>query len=314
MLLPIGDNLEKNHFPFVTVILMALNVLIFAVMFRAGVTGEFYSYTDESINERIDEFYCLWGLVPKDLASGQVMGLLTNIFLHGDIFHLLGNMIVLWAFGRSLEICMGSVPFAVMYILWGVIASLSQCLVDFSSEIPMMGASGAIAGVMGAYLVMFGYAAKINIIFLLGVFPLRFAVPACAFGGFWILSQLLNASMDPTGDLAGVAWMAHIGGFAVGAVTMLIFKNQTDRVLVHGSHGTMLFQSREELEIEANTVDPRQMYVELEEIEIKEFDCSKCQTVLNEADKIGPRLYRCSNPDCGQLCYMDSQPVQPTAT
>ncbi len=169
MLLPLGDDLERPYFPVATVVLIFVNVAIFAFTYRAELTNESLhsAMTQREFNHKIDDFqsfYQVWGSVPSRLADGEVMGLLTHMFLHADIFHLIGNMLILWVFGQSLETALGSLAFLVMYLFWGGVACLSQASVDFSSEVYLIGASGAIAGVIGGYIVMFGYSAHQDVV------------------------------------------------------------------------------------------------------------------------------------------------------
>jgi len=330
MFLPLGDNLEKQHLPLATICLIFVNLFAHAWLLSQGLTGDAMTPADSGQNQQIVESFQTWGLVPAELAQGHLLGLLTNMFVHATIFHLLGNMLVLWAFGPSLENSLGSVMFAVCYMLWGALASVTQVAVNLHSETAILGASGAIAGVMGAYLVLFGYAAQIRIFALLVFYPVHFNVPAIAFGVFWILSQLWNASWDATGDLSGVAWMAHIGGFAAGVLTLLVFKNQTDRVLVADEWGTMRFIPRDEL---ANTAGPppeagpeppsatgnqyptqptHPAAAAFEEAAVQPNHCPRCQSEIQPVQRIADRLARCPNPACHNLVYLESDTDVPS--
>ncbi len=315
MLLPLGDDLKKDTIPVVTIALILANVLVYAIMFNQQVTGEFMTFEPSEENDRIATFFYNWGLVPAELSQGNVMGLLANIFIHATIFHLVGNMIVLWAFGPSLESLLGSTTFIVMYILWGILASLAQYGIDMSSEIPLVGASGAIAGVIGGYMIMFGYAARIRMFMLILVYPFRFYVPASVFGFFWIMSQLWNASFDVSGDISGIAWMCHIGGFATGMIMMLIFKNQTDRLLMQNSEGELVFRTREELQetqiTEAEFEEVQAIVAARAEEFIEAQVCSDCGTKLGKEFLIAERLMRCPNEDCLHLNYVEEDPNPP---
>lgn len=311
MLLPLGDDLERPWFPWCTVALIFFNLAVFAGTLRNGLTHEAIrgDLTEKQVQSKIDElnsFYDIWGSVPGNLADGEVIGLLTHMFLHADLFHLIGNLIILWVFGPSLEVALGSLAFGVLYVFWGVLACIAQAATDFSSDVYLIGASGAIAGVIGGYIVMFGYAARIHMLFLLGVFPLRFRIPAIAFGVAWMFQQMFNASTDPDGTLSGVAWMAHIGGFAAGATTLLVFRNQTDRILVR--HDTRLtFASRQEIhdreEQERNkTVRDTPSQASLPNLLPR--PCDQCGSQLSGNHLIGDRLLKCPNPSCRRLTYL----------
>ncbi|MGI9515652.1 MAG: rhomboid family intramembrane serine protease [Pirellulaceae bacterium] len=309
MLLPLGDNLERPNFPVTTVALILINIAAFAVVSKMEMTGRHLIEQPGREGKikavEVQEFYHTWGATPAKLQEGQLIGVITHMFMHGGLGHLIGNMLILWVFGQSLETALGGFAFIVLYLFWGVVACITHCATDFSSEVFLIGASGAIAGVMGAYMTLFGFAAKIKMLFFLGPLPVRFNIPAGVFGFIWIMQQMYNASLDIEGALSGVAWMAHIGGFMIGLVTMLIFRNQTDRVLL-GDSSRMYFGKREEIE-SAQVSDEG----DFEPMTIDEFveqlptrPCNSCGAEMSGYDLIGDRLLRCPNHDCAQLCYL----------
>jgi membrane associated rhomboid family serine protease len=308
MLLPLGDDLERPNFPVATVALIFLNVAVFAVTYRMELTEEFLLFPDEpgysKQEKEFGKFYRTWGAVPELLADGQVIGLLTHMFLHASILHLVGNMLILWVFGQSLETALGTLAYLVLYVFWGVLACLAHAATDFSSEIYMVGASGAIAGVLGGYVVMFGYSARIRMLFLLGAIPFRFGIPAWVFGSLWILEQMYSASIDATGHLTGVAWTAHVGGFGAGCATMLVFRRQTDRVLCHEGD-SLVFRSRNELEEPASALaDPGDETGEGGATGFAEQPCSGCGAMLGADALVGDRLLKCPDGGCGRLNYL----------
>lgn len=146
----------------------------------------------------------------------------TSMFLHGGWLHLLGNMLYLWLFGRGVEGAIGSFRYLVFYLLCGVAAGLTQAIMDPSSEVPMIGASGAIAGTLGAYLLLYPRANVVVFVWLI-IFVRLISVPAVILLGFWFLMQLLNALSVQSGE-PGVAFWAHIGGFVLGMVLILFFR------------------------------------------------------------------------------------------
>jgi membrane associated rhomboid family serine protease len=181
----------------------------------------------------LDAFIVEWGVVPADLTaawgrgdvfSQEVATLLTSQFLHGGWLHLLGNMLYLWIFGNNIEDRMGRVRFAVFYLGGGVVAGLAQTAIDPSSTVPMVGASGAIAATLGAYLVLYARARITTLVFL-GFFYQLINVPAVIVLGFWFVLQLLDglASLGSTSAGGGVAFFAHIGGFVAGALLARLF-------------------------------------------------------------------------------------------
>jgi membrane associated rhomboid family serine protease len=175
----------------------------------------------------LDRFISQWGVVPADLTTAWSHGdylsaatatLVTSQFLHGSWFHLLGNMLFLWIFGNNVEDRLGSVGFLLFYLAGGVLAGLSQVAIDPTSVVPTIGASGAIAAILGAYA-MFFPRARVSTLVFLGFFYQLIDVPAILVLGFWFVLQILDGivSTGPT-SAGGVAFFAHIGGFVAGAL------------------------------------------------------------------------------------------------
>lgn len=157
-----------------------------------------------------------------DLLGYNLLTILTSMFLHGGLLHLGGNLLYLWIFGNNVEDVMGRLRFLAFYLLCGLAGALAQIAVRPSSQVPMIGASGAIAGVLGAYLVMFP-AARVMTLFFFVFFVRLIPVPALIVLGSWLLVQLINAShMGP----GGVAWFAHLGGFLAGLVLIVPFRRR----------------------------------------------------------------------------------------
>lgn len=203
---PIRDHNPSGAVPYVTYALMAANVAVFAAYWSALGEGPL-----------LDEFFYSWGLVPESVLRGQ--GLLTplsSMFLHGGWWHLIGNMWFLWIFGDNLEEEFGHRRFLSFYLLAGLAAAALQIASDPGSDIPMVGASGAIAGVMGGYLLLFPRA-RIDVLFIFVIFFRIFAIPAWIVLGVWIGLQFFSGAATPT-EAGGVAYWAHVGGFAGGFV------------------------------------------------------------------------------------------------
>lgn len=197
---PFRDHNPSERTPYVTWMILALNISIFAI------------YTIMFPDERLlQRFYLDWGLVP---ANASPATFLTSMFLHGGIMHLAGNMLFLWVFGDNMEDQMGHMGFLLFYIMGGLAAATAQFVADPSSQIPMIGASGAIAGVMGGYLLMFPKA-RVDILIILIIIFRIIPVPAYIVLGAWFGIQLFQGTMTPT-DQGGVAYWAHAGGFAAG--------------------------------------------------------------------------------------------------
>ena len=206
---PIRDHNPSGRTPYVTYALMAANVLIFAGYFLTIPTEEGLAY-----------FFYDWGLVPRFVSEGQgYAGLITHMFLHGGWMHLLGNMLFLYIFGDNLEDVMGHVGFALFYLMSGLAAAGLQFVADPVSEIPMVGASGAIAGVMGGYLLLFPRA-RVDVLLIIVILIRVFPVPAWVMLGLWFAFQVFSGFAMPT-EQGGVAYWAHAGGFAAGVILTL---------------------------------------------------------------------------------------------
>lgn len=203
---PIRDHNPSERVPFVTLTLIAINVVVF-------LAGLALLQTDRQLSQ----FYFDYALLPARLEAGEnYSALLTSIFLHGGIMHLGGNMLFLWIFGDNLEDEMGHLPFLAFYLISGIGAGLVHYASDPGSIIPTVGASGAIAGVMGGYLLLFPKA-RVDIFLFFIVFFRILPVPAWIMLGVWFAMQLVSGVRVDAGA-GGVAYWAHAGGFVIGAV------------------------------------------------------------------------------------------------
>jgi membrane associated rhomboid family serine protease len=218
-LIPLRDNIPSRTTPFVTYILIGANVLAFLF--------------ELSLGPNLQQFIHIFGVVPTKVATiiseapqlvhYAVFPFFTSIFLHGGWMHLLGNMLYLYIFGDNVESALGHFRYLVFYLCCGVAASFVHILFNFGSDIPTVGASGAIAGILGAYFLLFPQA-KVVTILPIFFFIQIVEVPALIFLGLWFLIQFLSGSMTlgSGASAAGVAWWAHIGGFAAGAGYTLV--------------------------------------------------------------------------------------------
>jgi len=195
---PYGDDqVHGGHRPVVTYTFLVLNALVF-----------FWQLGDPDGNG----YAMAYAAIPANVMAGEDwFTLLTSQFMHGGVMHLLGNMLFLWIFADNIEATIGSPTFLLFYLLGGIAASIGHIAVDPLSPIPMLGASGAISAVLGAYVVLFPKS-RIKAFFLF--IPVR--IPALFFLGFWFITQLSKGMQTLTGIETGVAWWAHIGGFAFG--------------------------------------------------------------------------------------------------
>ncbi|MDH2325824.1 rhomboid family intramembrane serine protease [Cereibacter sp. SYSU M97828] len=200
---PIRDHNPSGQVPYVTYALMAANIAVFLLSWFG---------LDEAA---LGWFWVDWGLVPAAVTEGQQLwGFVTSMFLHGGWMHLIGNMLFLWIFGDNLEERFGRARYLGFYLASGLAAGLLQVASDPGSTVPMVGASGAIAGVMGAYLLLFPRA-KVDILLILIVFFKVFSIPAWIMLGLWFGLQVFNGLTVPS-DMGGVAYWAHAGGFVAG--------------------------------------------------------------------------------------------------
>ena len=211
MFFPYKDDNPRILIPYITYGFIGLNLFIFLFQFSMGINDA----------EAKAIFIYSYGLIPAEFS---IINIFTSMFIHGSISHIIGNMWFLWIFGDNVESVLGHVKYALFYILCGVIAAFTQILIDPTSEIPMIGASGAIAGVLGLYMMRFPHA-RVHVFAFIIIFFTTFRVPAIIVLGFWFFNQLTNGmgslGLDTTG---GVAWFAHIGGFITGIMLNQAFK------------------------------------------------------------------------------------------
>lgn len=207
MIFPIGDdNVDHKVKPWLTYLFIGICIAVFVFQLTMPIEG-------------INAFFRRWGAIPIEIVQGiHLDSLLSNIFIHADIFHLLGNLLFLWIFSDNIEAIYGKVGFAIFYILGGIFATLTHIYFNMNGTIPLVGASGSISAVLGAYILLFP---KSNI--KIWAFFFRFGLPAFIYLGIWFATQIYS-NMADTGDknANGVAWFAHIGGFVFGIATTFI--------------------------------------------------------------------------------------------
>ena len=208
-LIPLGDASRRPaRVPIVTALIILINAFVFVLELMRGET-----------------FVMQWSAIPAQIVSGHHwITILTAMFMHGSWSHIIGNMIFLWAFSPEIEDAMGRGRYLVFYLVGGVVAMLTQVLAAPHSTVPNLGASGAIAAVMGAFLVTYPRD-RIKTVLFIFVFARITFIPACLLIGFWFLTQLLHAGAVAAVQTGGVAYLAHIGGFIFGAVTARWFED-----------------------------------------------------------------------------------------
>jgi len=224
MIFPIRDENPQLTLPVVTYALIALNIVAWLALQGMG--------TEPGLTRSV----CTFGLIPADLnglavnnAACTIDGnpdwytLVSAMFMHGSWMHLFGNMWFLWIFGNNVEDATGRVRFILFYVLSGFAAAAAQIFADPSSSVPMVGASGAIGGVMGAYIVLYP---RVHVHMFVMIFFRSFAVPAFLMLGYWIVVQIMGGYSSVGKQGGGVAFWAHIGGFVAGAALIFVFKNE----------------------------------------------------------------------------------------
>jgi membrane associated rhomboid family serine protease len=224
--IPLRDANPTRRTPVITLTIIVLCTLVFGWEVGLLVSGG---------ETALDAFVTQWGVVPadvsaanqqRDVASLALVTLVTSQFLHGSWLHRGGNMLFLWIFGNNIEDRMGPLLFVAFYLVGGIVADLTQVAIDPTATSPLIGASGAIAAALGAYLVLFPRA-RIHSLVFLGFFYQLIAVPAILVLGFWFVLQLIDgvaALGIPAADQPGVAFFAHIGGFLFGALVALAMR------------------------------------------------------------------------------------------
>lgn len=221
-MIPLADDIPSRRFPVITYLIIAANILVF--------------FFELSLGRYLDRFIAVFGLVPWRIIHwsdypGVLITVFTSMFLHAGWIHLFGNMLYLWVFGDNVEDSMGHLRFLIFYLLSGCAAAAAQVFVNPLSKIPMVGASGAVAGVLGAYFLFYPRARVIMAVPFLFYLQM-ISVPAILVLGSWFLVQLLNGFATITTSTAvtgGVAWWAHVGGFVAGLILGPLFRKGNSR-------------------------------------------------------------------------------------
>jgi len=208
--IPLRDiSRRPAHHPVITISIIVINVIVFGLELAGG-----------------EAFVQQWSVIPANIAAGQHwVTILTAMFMHGGWMHIIGNMVFLWAFGPEIEDAMGPLRYLAFYLLGGLVASAAQIAAMSSSTVPNLGASGAIAAVMGGFLITYPRD-RIRTLLLLGWFVTVTVIPAAVLIGIWFLLQLFSEiGAVAQAQSGGVAYMAHVGGFAFGAITAKLFED-----------------------------------------------------------------------------------------
>jgi rhomboid family protein len=241
-LIPLKDNIPTVNFPVITVALIVLNIGMYFFFQHGGLSlGE---PTGQDYRENVVEY----GSIPYEIThpgeqcpqpgagpeactdddqglAATWITILTSMFMHGGLFHLGGNMLFLWIFGNNIEDSMGRVKFVVFYLLGGLVATFGQTIIDTESTIPSIGASGAVAAVLGGYALLYPRARVVTLVIII-IFITIIELPALLVLGLWFLFQLYDASQPIGGESGGIAYFAHIGGFLFGLAMIKLFASR----------------------------------------------------------------------------------------
>ena len=219
-MIPLKDTIPSRTVPFINYTIILINLLCFLYQLSLG--------------PHLEKFLYAWGVVPAQFfaplsighlhLSQRILPLFTSMFLHGGWLHFLGNMLYLYIFGDNVEDRLGHARYLLFYLLCGLLAAAAHLLTNHDSRLPTIGASGAIAGVMGAYFFLYPYARVVTLIFIFFFFDIV-EIPAFFFLAFWFIFQFLSGTIIATRDAmsGGVAWWAHIGGFLAGILLLFVF-------------------------------------------------------------------------------------------
>jgi len=313
MLIVGSSSVESKSIPIVTVILLILTVAFFLKSFGLEVVasnglGESQS---ESV-EAIQDFYNMWGFQISDFSKGEYHSVFTNIFVHAGIAHIVGNMLAFWAFAIALEELFGGIGFIMFYIGAGVVACVTQGIFLMGSDVPIVGASGAVAGMMGAYAVLLGFRAKVKV--LIWFFGPRIVhIPAPVFAGLWIFPQLVSISENGIVDGGGVALISHIAGFVIGAVVAVVVKPSFNSRICEQRDGSLSIKSKEkevtldEKEILDEVLAMRPFSEVVETLGDCSIACPECGSSLDLQSTVAQRLVKCKDPSCTKMTYIDGE-------
>jgi membrane associated rhomboid family serine protease len=348
MFLPIGDDVEKRSLPIMATALIAVNILVWvhtgtlwreshdaAILQHAGegqvigtdlmgnpifVTREMQIKKGMSA-KKWENFLHEWGLVPSAVAKGDVHGLFSYMFLHSGFLQLVGNMIVFWAFVGTLEAALGPWLTLLFYLFWGIVAGLLQSLAVWNADVCYIGATGAIAGVLGAYFYCFGLFARVKVLLYFGLgIPAKIVeVPASIFVSLWIFLQVWHWVEAAKIGVANVGMIAQLCGFAVGVVTMVIFKSEVQSKLNRTRDGKWEVKHEEppprssarHKVVKAAPGTPETPAAETAELEAATTEvpngkppapvarCTNCGAALADENRVVDELFRC--PNCKML-------------
>ena len=232
-MIPIKDDNPTPRFPFFTILILLANVGVFIYQWLLGPDVQAFLYRYGAIPWEIVRFREYTGFpVPFRSEWPAILSIGSSMFIHGGLLHLIGNMVYLWVFGDNVEAVLGHMRFLLFYLVCGTVATVTHIVLNVDSIVPMVGASGAISGILGAYIVRFPRA-RVHVLIFFFFFLRIVRVPAVVLLGFWFIMQVFSG-FGAQGVQSGVAWFAHIGGFIAGMLLIVLFP-KAKRVRISGT-------------------------------------------------------------------------------
>ena len=314
-----SSSVDSKHIPYMSMLIIVVCIVFFAKSyslecfavkeyqdnFHQAMIGT--EPTSNLSQNELQEFMDDHGFQMNDLKNGDYKSLFSHMFIHVGLMHIAGNMLAFWAFGPALEQLFGSLKFTIFYIVCGLVACLGQGFCDVETAIPMVGASGAVAGTMGAYVILFGALGKVKFL----MFRIVWDIPAPLFALCWIGTQVMVIhAAGVTGG--GVAIVAHLAGFGAGALIALVVKSRVDHRITSES-GELKIESKEavvplqEEQILAQLLELHPFANVIEALGNPSVRCPSCEGSLDLLNPLGERLVRCQSSHCSQMTYVDER-------
>jgi len=322
MLIVGSSAIDAKTIPFVTLLLLVINCCVFMKSYSLEIAaandrprfafGEDFTFEESEADKELMNFFNLWGFQISDFGKGEVHSVLSNMFVHGGVMHLLGNMLALWAFAVAMEELFGSIGFIMLYISTGVVACVTQGLFMLTSDVPIVGASGAVAGVMGAFVVLLGFNASIKVwVGYIGMGIIN--IPSPVFAALWLFPQVLSIAEHGVVDGGGVALMAHLAGFAAGAVIALCCKPSFGSRINLQADGNLVIETKPrdldqtEKQILDDILACRPYTEVVETLGDCQIYCPDCGSPLDLNNTVSDRLVRCTSGPCGKMVFIDGE-------
>lgn len=317
-----SSEVVSKQIPIITIMLIFANICMFTKSymlecqaahehrqnFMIQFDGASYESGSTEKGDAANEFFDKYGFQMNDFKEQTYYSVISHMFVHGGIMHILGNMLALWAFAVTLEEIYGMGIFTGVYFICGLAACMTQGLCDMDSTVPMVGASGAVAGILGAYCITFGAAAKVK--FLILFFGAHIVeIPASVFAILWISMQAL-AFANGGASGGGVAIAAHLGGCGAGLAIGYFLKSEVESRFETDNKGVIIIASAKDTgPTEAQILDDIlacQPFNEvIETLSDSEIACPRCGANLDMSSPVGDRLVRCHSDQCSHMTYVD---------